>query len=93
MTTSGRASSFPSETEVAQIARLADAALRNRQITEAYWRLSAEVARRISGYANWCTFATWASQQAGVTIRHEDLVSVLRERLCQSWKKAVSRLG
>jgi hypothetical protein len=84
MTTSGRASSFPSETEVAKIAGLADAALRNRQITEAYWELSAEVARRISGSANWCTFATWASQQAGVTIRHEDLVNVLRERLRQS---------
>jgi hypothetical protein len=39
MTTSGRASSFPSETDVAQIAELADAALRNRQITEAYWKL------------------------------------------------------
>ena len=83
---SGGASSFPSETEVAQIAELADAALRNQQITEAYWKLSAEVARRISGHANWCTFATWASQQAGVTIRHEDLVNVLRERLRQSWK-------
>ena len=83
---SGRASSFPSETEVAQIAKLANAALRNRQITEAYWKLSAEVARRISGHANWCTFATWASLQAGVTIRHEDLVNVLRERLRQSWK-------
>ena len=83
---SGRASSFPSETEVAQIAELANAALRNRQITEAYWKLSAEVARRISGHANWCTFATWASLQAGVTIRHEDLVNVLRERLRQSWK-------
>ena len=83
---SGRASSFPSETEVAQIAKLANAALRNRQITEAYWKLSAEVARRISGHANWCTFATWASLQAGVTIRHEDLVNVLREPLRQSWK-------
>jgi hypothetical protein len=83
---SSRASSFPSETEVAQIAELTNAAFRNQQITEAYWKLSAEVARRISGHANWCTFATWASRQAGVTIRHEDLANVLRERLRQSWK-------
>jgi hypothetical protein len=37
--------------------------------------------RRIEGHANWCTYATWASRQAGVTIRHEDLVDVLRERM------------
>jgi len=79
-------SPFPSESEVARIAALEDPAARNRQITEAYWKLSTEVERRLEGRANWCTFATWASQQAGVTIRHEDLSNALRERLHASWK-------
>src|SRR5580700_4931065 len=72
---------FPDEAEVGRIAAMTDAAARNRLITDAYSRLSAEVARRIEGHANWCTYATWASRQAGVTIRHEDLVDVLRERM------------
>ncbi len=79
-------SSFPSESEVARIVALPDPAARNRQITEAYWKLSTEVDRRILGDANWCTFATWASRQAGVTIRHEDLTDVLRDRLRNSLK-------
>jgi hypothetical protein len=86
MTTPDSQSSYPSEAEVAGIAAMQDAAARNWQITEAYWKLSAEVERRILGHANWCTFATWASQQAGVTIRHEDLPDVLRQRLQNSWK-------
>jgi hypothetical protein len=86
MTTPDSQSSYPSEAEVAGIAAMQDAAARNRQITEAYWMLSAEMERRILGHANWCTFATWASQQAGVTIRHEDLPDVLRQRLQSSWK-------
>ena len=73
--------SFPDEAEVGRIAAMTDAAARNNLITEAYSRLSAEVARRIEGHANWCTYATWASRQAGVTIRHEDLVDVLRDRM------------
>jgi len=79
-------SAYPSEADVTCIAAIEDAAVRNRQITEAYWKLSAEVGRRILGHANWCTFATWASQQAGVTIRHEDMTDLLRERLQSSWK-------
>jgi hypothetical protein len=73
--------SFPDENEIARIAALTDPAERNRQITDSYSKLSAEVERRIQGHANWCTYATWASLQAGVTIRHEDLVSVLRDRI------------
>ncbi len=60
--------------------------MRNRQITDAYWHLSAEIERRIRGHANWCTFACWASQQAGVTIRHQDMTHLLRQRLQSSWK-------
>ncbi len=32
---------------------------------------------RTGEYANWCTFATWASKQAGQTIREEDLSRTL----------------
>ncbi|HEU5020309.1 MAG TPA: hypothetical protein VFT60_00415 [Bryobacteraceae bacterium] len=73
--------SFPGENEIACIAALTNAAERNRQITDSYSKLSAEIERRIQGQANWCTYATWASRQAGVTIRHEDLVNVLRDRI------------
>ena len=31
--------------------------------------------------ANWCTFATWASRQAGATIRGEDALDLLTDRL------------
>jgi len=34
-------------------------------------------ATRCSPGANWCTFATWASRQAGQTIRQEDLARTL----------------
>ncbi len=72
---------FPDEAEVARISAIPDAASRNMLITKAYAHLSAEAHRRLPGAANWCTFATWASRQAGVTIRHEDLAEALRMRL------------
>ena len=43
--------SFPDENEIVRIAALADAAERNRQITDSYSKLSAEVERRIQGHA------------------------------------------
>jgi hypothetical protein len=58
-----------------------DGASRNRAITTAYFQLSTELCRRSGAAANWCTFATWASRQAGLTIRHEDLLDTLRHRL------------
>jgi hypothetical protein len=79
-------SSYPDEAEIARIAALQDGAVRNQQITAAYWHLSAEIERRIRGHANWCTFACWASQQAGVTIRHQDMTHLLRQRLQSSWR-------
>jgi hypothetical protein len=66
--------------EVRRIAALPDPVIRNLQITECYSRLAAAVAERHSG-ANWCTFATWASRQAGGTIRGEDLVDALQREL------------
>jgi hypothetical protein len=64
--------------EVRRIAALRDPVIRNLQITECYSRLAAAVQ---AGGANWCTFATWASKQAGCTIRGEDLDAALRREL------------
>jgi hypothetical protein len=66
--------------EVRRIAALRDPIIRNLQITDCYARLSAAVQ---AGGANWCTFATWASKQAGATIRGEDLDAALRRELGQ----------
>ncbi|MFL5899926.1 MAG: hypothetical protein ACJ75S_01830, partial [Solirubrobacterales bacterium] len=63
----------PEVEEVGRIAALPDPVIRNLQITECYSRLAAAVADGRPG-ANWCTFATWASRQAGGTIRGEDML-------------------
>lgn len=55
--------------------------LRNLQITLCYHRLALVLAERIGDEANWCTFATWASKQAGQTIRKEDLPHTLQTYL------------
>jgi hypothetical protein len=70
----------PDVEEVGRIAGLPDAVIRNLQITECYSRLAAAVADGRPG-ANWCTFATWASRQAGRTIRGEDMLEVVRREL------------
>lgn len=71
----------PSLAEVDRIATLRDPVVRNLQITQCYHELAAALARRTGPYANWCTFATWASKQAGQTIRKEDLIRLLEQRL------------
>ena len=64
----------PTVAAVERIAALDDPVVRNLQITQCYSELSRAFAARIDGGpANWCTFATWASKQAGQTIRGEDL--------------------
>ena len=63
----------PSPADVERIAALTDPVVRNLQITQCYSELSAAFGERVGGDANWCTFATWASRQAGQTIRKEDL--------------------
>ena len=59
--------------DVDRIAAIADPVIRNLTITQAYADLSATAAARLGPVANWCTYATWASKQAGATIRQEDL--------------------
>lgn len=68
---------IPTISDVAQIAALPDPVLRNLQITQCYHRLALALAERLGAQANWCTFATWASKQAGQTIRQEDLARTL----------------
>ena len=67
--------------EVERIASLTDPVLRNLQITQCYHELSAVIAERTGGGANWCTYAAWASKQAGQTIRKEDLARALQRSL------------
>ncbi len=69
----------PSPKEVEAIANLRDRVLRNYRITEGYYWLSSAMARRTAPWANWCTYAVWASRQAGCSIRGEDLQEALRE--------------
>lgn len=71
----------PTPDEVRRIAAVEVPAVRNLQITECYWRLAAAMAEREPGGANWCTFATWASRQAGRTIRGEDMLDHLQATL------------
>src|ERR1044071_2148325 len=54
------------------------------ETTESSARLAAGVAARSGGPgANWCTYATWASRQAGETIRGEDLLDGAQRRLSE----------
>jgi hypothetical protein len=61
-----------------------DPIMRNLQITQCYYELSVVFANRSGLIANWCTFATWASRQAGQTIREEDLARLIERRLSSS---------
>ncbi|HEX6175832.1 MAG TPA: hypothetical protein VF089_17610 [Candidatus Binatia bacterium] len=70
----------PTLDEIDRIARLSNPILRNLQITQCYYEISQSVAGFTGDSANWCTFATWASKQAGQTIRQEDLIRTFEER-------------
>lgn len=71
----------PDPAEVRRIAAMRDPVLRNLEITQCYWQLARALARRTGVGASWCTFATWASKQAGSTIRGEDAEELLRIHL------------
>jgi hypothetical protein len=71
----------PTPDDVRRIGAIASPAVRNLEITYCYSRLAAAAAERTGPGANWCTFATWASRQAGRTIRGEDVEAQLRLRL------------
>jgi hypothetical protein len=71
----------PTVDEILQIAAIANPVIRNLEITHSYSRLAAAFAARSGEGANWCTYATWASRQAGRTVRGEDLIEQLGRRL------------
>ena len=67
----------PEPEEIRRIGGIVNPVLRNLEITHCYYRLSLAFTARTGQCANWCTFATWASRQAGRTIRGEDFVEAL----------------
>jgi hypothetical protein len=73
---------IPSLSQIGIISALRDPVLRNLFITQTYHELSCAL-RDILGFehANWCSFATWASKQAGHTIRGEDLPAQIHRLL------------
>ncbi|HEY7217800.1 MAG TPA: hypothetical protein VH985_05350, partial [Candidatus Binatia bacterium] len=78
----------PSQQEIASIIALdGEPVIRNLKITQCYHDLSRAIAWVLGeGNVNWCTFATWASRQAGSTIRGEDLTDTLDRILGErSW--------
>jgi hypothetical protein len=86
------ASPIPTVADVERIVQIADPVLRNLEVTQCYHELSEAMAARMGQAANWCTFATWASKQAGQTIRKEDLRRLLESRLQRS-QEAMAAAG
>ena len=77
--------SAPTVADVERIAARTDRVVRNLQITQTYSELSHALAALLGGaQANWCTYATWASKQAGQTIRKQDLERAFERLFRQS---------
>ena len=70
----------PSVQDVRRVAAISNPVIRNLEITQCYSLLGAAFAAYSGEGANWCTYATWASRQAGRTIRGEDLLEQLGRR-------------
>ncbi len=64
---------LPTLEDVARITAQADPVIANLQVTQAYHQISTALAEMLGPTANWCTYATWASKQAGQTIRQQDI--------------------
>ena len=65
---------IPTIADVERIAGIPDPVVRNLNITQCYYELSKAMGALIGNNPNWCTFAVWASKQAGQSIRREDIV-------------------
>ena len=77
----------PTPADIDRVAALSDPIERNRLITQCYHELALGLAHWLPDGANWCAIATWASRQAGVSIRREDLRRAL-ERLLRESREA-----
>jgi len=74
--------SYPTVADTQRIQSNPDAAARNLDITQGYSDLSKAMGQVVgSENANWSTFATWASKQAGVSIRGEDLPKAMTDAI------------
>jgi len=73
----------PNVEEIREIVAIANPVIRNLRITDCYSRLAAEFTTRSGDGANWCSYATWASRQAGRTVRGEDLLEHLGNRFAR----------
>ncbi|MBZ4399736.1 hypothetical protein OWM54_11505 [Myxococcus sp. MISCRS1] len=74
--------SYPSVADVKAISSIQDPVARNYAITQGYSDLSNALGQMLGKEnANWSTFATWASKQAGVSIRNEDMPRFLTDAL------------
>jgi hypothetical protein len=78
----------PALADVARIAAMPDPVVRNLWITQSYHELARAMAGLIGPGTNWCALATWASKQAGQSIRQEDLRRALQRRLRSSAEAA-----
>lgn len=74
----------PAVSDVEAICAIPDPIVRNLRITQAYGEMSRALSARTGPGANWCTFATWVSKQAGQTIRQEDLARHVEDELDRS---------
>lgn len=73
---------YPTTADVAKIAAMTDPVERNLAITQGYHDLSDAMGTLVGKEnANWSTFATWASKQAGASIRQEDMPKVFVDAL------------
>jgi hypothetical protein len=96
-----RSPSAPRVNEIQRIVAIPNPVVRNLEITYCYSLLAAACVARNGEGANWCTYATWASRQAGGTIRGEDLLDNLGRTLGESrwvlhpfatfWRKLLRR--
>jgi hypothetical protein len=75
---------IPTPDHVDAILALTDPVVRNLCITQCYRDLSEAMARRVRTEVNWCTFATWASRQAGCTIRGEDVDRMIETAVAEA---------
>ena len=66
---------------VERISGLDDPVLRNLWITQSYADLGARLLGRFRSDQSWCSFATWASNTAGLSIREAELPHVLNALL------------
>ncbi|WNZ63779.1 hypothetical protein QEG98_08795 [Myxococcus sp. MxC21-1] len=74
--------SYPTAADVRNIAAMQDPVARNHAITQGYSDLSNAMGQLLgTENANWSTFATWASKQAGVSIRGEDMPKFFTDAL------------